>query len=221
MAISKTEFKNAFREVVSMEYEEIPADENSIDYCFSERFEKKMEKLIQSQKKAHWHYVNTAGKRVAVAALICLMLFTTACGIKPVREGMISFFTKVFDTFVQYFFEGDTSEVIVYEYQIKKLPEGFIQTGCFRTDLGITTVYENQEGSKIELDQSATQNIAVTFDAETSEYLNYNQGELQVDIYIGEGIKQAVWVKDTYMFVISVYGEIDIELMKEMILNVE
>ena len=221
MAISKAEFKNAFREVMAREYEEIPEEENSIAYCFSERFEKRMEKLIRSQKKSYWCYVNTAGKRVAVAALICLMLFTTACGIKPVREEMFSFFTKVFDTFVQYFFEGDTSNVITYEYQIKELPEGFVQTDYFRTDFSITTIYENQEGNKIELDQSATQNIAITFDAETRGYRNYSEGELKVDIYIGEGIKQAVWVKDTYMFVMSVYGEFDIELMKKMILNVE
>ena len=41
MAMSKDDFKNAFREVISSEFAHIPSDEDSIDYTFSERFNKK------------------------------------------------------------------------------------------------------------------------------------------------------------------------------------
>ena len=53
MSISREEFKAAFREVVSSEFAHIPTDESSIDFTFSEKFNKKMEKLIKSQRKSY------------------------------------------------------------------------------------------------------------------------------------------------------------------------
>ena len=38
MAISKAEFKQAFREVASLEFSHIPQDEKSINYNFSDKF---------------------------------------------------------------------------------------------------------------------------------------------------------------------------------------
>ena len=58
MAITKAEFKQAFREVVSLEFSHIPTDENSIQYTFSEKFNKRMEKLIKSQKKVYLHNIH-------------------------------------------------------------------------------------------------------------------------------------------------------------------
>ena len=60
MPISKAEFKEAFREVISSEFSNIPKNENEIDFVFSERFNKRMAKLITSQKKAYYHLINTA-----------------------------------------------------------------------------------------------------------------------------------------------------------------
>ena len=50
MGMSKDDLKRAFREVVSSEFAKIPFDENDIDITFSEKFNKKMEKLIKSQR---------------------------------------------------------------------------------------------------------------------------------------------------------------------------
>ena len=52
--MSREEFKSAFREVVSSEFAHIPTDESSIDFTFSEKFNKKMEKLIKSQRKSYY-----------------------------------------------------------------------------------------------------------------------------------------------------------------------
>ena len=74
MAMSKTDFKKAFREVVSSEFAHIPTDEDSIDFIFSEHFEKRMKKLIRSQKKMYYNFVNTVFKRVAIICVVLLSI---------------------------------------------------------------------------------------------------------------------------------------------------
>ena len=62
MGMSKDDFKRAFREVVSSEFANIPLDENNIDITFSEKFNKKMEKLIKSQRKSYYILINMTVK---------------------------------------------------------------------------------------------------------------------------------------------------------------
>lgn len=225
MAISKTEFKNAFREVVSMEYEEIPADENSIDYCFSERFEKRMEKLIQSQKKAQWHYVNTAGKRVAVAALICLMLFTTACGIKPVREAIAGFLQETYEKFIRYFGDGDAEGIsnnsISYEYRITMLPETFTEIEKIDCEILVTTVYENEAGEIIEFSQGMVDEDNYYLDNQRGKVYTITISGVETVIYDSATMKHAMWLKDGYYFHIAYYGTTEIEEISSMIESIE
>ena len=47
MAMTKKQFDDAFREVVSREYYNIPNNEYDINISFSENFEKKMRKLMR------------------------------------------------------------------------------------------------------------------------------------------------------------------------------
>ena len=58
--MSREEFKAAFREVVSSEFAQIPTDEDSIDFTFSEKFIKRMDKLIRAQRKSYYKFINTA-----------------------------------------------------------------------------------------------------------------------------------------------------------------
>lgn len=141
MAMSKSDFKKALREVVSLEFAHIPEDESSINYTFSERFNKKMEKLIKSQRKAYWGVINTATKRAAVIFIAILSLFTAAFSIKAIREPIVNFFIKIYETFTHYSFEGETTEFISKEYSITNLPEGFVKSEQTKSDISIITIY--------------------------------------------------------------------------------
>ena len=72
--MTRAEFNKAFRTVVSNEFASVP-QKDEINYVFSDRFEKRMEKLIKAEKSTCWHWFNTAGKRAAVitAALVCVI----------------------------------------------------------------------------------------------------------------------------------------------------
>ncbi len=76
MAMSKDEFKNAFREAVSKQYSHIPA-EDEIDFEFSEKFKKKMDKHIFTTKKSIWKFMNSTAKKVAIIVLIIILSSTS------------------------------------------------------------------------------------------------------------------------------------------------
>ena len=110
MAITVTDFKNAFREVVSEEFAHIPTDENSIAFTFSEHFNKQMEKLIKAQSKSSYIFLNTVYKRVASAFIILLTTIVTICSIKPLRDPTFDFFSGIYNSLNQNFFTDNSSD---------------------------------------------------------------------------------------------------------------
>ena len=80
--MTKAEFNEAFRKAMSDEFASVPKNEKEIDHVFSDRFEKRMKKLIKAEKSVGWHWVNTAGKRAAViaAALVCIFFIAFGVG---------------------------------------------------------------------------------------------------------------------------------------------
>lgn len=170
MSMSKSKFKNAFREVVSSEFAHIPCDEGSIDYTFSERFNKKMDKLIKAQRKSYYFLINTAAKRVAVIFVAFLTMFTASMSVKAIREPVINFVVEVYESFTRYFFDGDTTDNIDKVYTITDLPSGFTEFNKFENETNITTVYQNSNGNIIEFTQGISDNTTFNIDTENSIY---------------------------------------------------
>lgn len=221
MSMSKTDFKNAFREVVSSEFAHIPTDENSIDFTFSERFNKRMEKLIRSQKKPYWNIINTTTKRVAVIIVAIFTVFTATFSVKAIREPIVNFFTEVYESFTRYFFDGDIADTITKEYFISDLPDEYIETDKIVSEAAITTVYENNNGDKIKFRQQITLNGEHTFDSENKEKLVKKIDGLTIDFYVEDMIINAIWVKEEYSFRLTTYGDISVDEIESMIKSIQ
>ena len=221
MAMSKTDLKNAFREVVSSEFAHIPADENSIDFTFSERFNKRMEKLIRSQKKVYYNFVNTAYKRVAIICVVLLMMLTTACSVKAIREPIINFIKHVYESFTHYSFHGDTTDKITKEYTIK-IPVDFEQINKIQNDAIILTEYTNSSGDIIEFNQMTTEySIGYFVDNEQSNINTETVNGIEVKFKEWYNTKSAIWTQDGYVFVIDCYGNISFDTIKQMIESIK
>lgn len=82
--MTKSEYKNAFSEVITLEYVDIPADDNMIDYTFSNEFLNHMDKLLLRQKKIIWNIINVVRRNVAMVAIVSLTVFASACGITEI-----------------------------------------------------------------------------------------------------------------------------------------
>ena len=222
MPISKAEFKEAFREVISSEFSHIPKNENEIDFVFSDRFNKRMAKLINSQKKAYYYLINTAAKRVAIIFVLILTMFTAAFSVKAIREPIIEFVKQIYETFIHYSVDGDTTDKITKEYSLTQLPDGFNQTNIIKNDNSITTIYENTSGDIIEFSQMTTEiHLGYFLDNEEGNIHSEIIDDIKVEFKEWRDLKSAVLIKHGYVFMIDCYGEIDFDEIKQMITSIE
>ncbi len=221
MAMSKTDFKNAFREAVSSEFAHIPTDENCIDFTFSERFNKRMAKLIRSQKKVYYNFVNTAYKRVAIICVILLTMLTTACSVKAIREPIINFIKQVYESFTHYSFDGDITEKIAKEYTIK-ISDDFKQTNITKNEFFIAIEYTNSNGDIIEFKQmTAEYSTGYFVDNEQGETSTKTVDNIEVEYKKWYDTQTVIWTKDGYVFAIDCYGDIEYATIESMIKSLE
>lgn len=219
--MSKDEFKNAFREVISAEFSHIPCDEDSIDYTFSERFDKKMNKLIRTQRKPYYFLINTAAKKVAVIFVIFVTLTTASMSVKAIREPVVNFIVEVYESFTRYFFDGDTAKELKKEYVITELPTGFSQTSNDKTDISQTVILEDTNDNMIIFTQSVTENEIFDIDNQKETPKTENVNGIDIRIYTYEKDKFIFWSDNGYFFQITAYGDIDDETLIQMIKSIK
>lgn len=221
MAMSKDEFKNAFREVISAEFSHIPCDENSIDYTFSDRFNKKMNKLIKAQGKPYYFLINTAAKKVAVYFVIFVTLITASMSVKAIREPVVNFIVEIYESFTRYFFYGDTTDNIKKKYEISELPKGFSRFNAMETDTDFTVIYQDSENNSIIFTQSTTKSKIFDIDNQKEPPKTENINGIEIHIYIYEKDKFVFWSDNEYFFQITAYGDIDDEALIKMIKSIK
>ena len=210
MAITENQLKQALRDAVSAEFDAILSS-TQVEHVFSERFEKKMQKLIKHERSPLWHLTNTGAKRALIVALAAVMLLSCACAIKPVREYIAGFFTELHDTYYDIFFKKETA-VIEEEYYISSIPEGFelYEAGSFTSDAIITKRYINSKEDEIVFSQTITEYTFLTLDSEqgdVQEMLTINGRNIA--LYSSHNMLYAMWIEDGYLFELIVYGEYD------------
>lgn len=221
MAISKAELKQAFREVASMEFAEIPCSEEQIVFTFSKKFHKKMEKLIVRQQSAFWHMCNTMAKKTAVIVIVAVSLFVTLLSSEEIRASMLEWCANVYKEYMEYYFEGETTTKIKHEYQLTMVPDGFEVVYEQRDIESITTCYENEEGDAIEFQQYVTEGFRYVLDNENTTYSTVMIDGKEVKIYKYYELAGAMWIEDGYYLWLIYYGCEDLNIIKEMVRTIE
>lgn len=221
MAMTRAELNQAFREVASMEFADVPCNEEQIQFTFSDNFIKKMDKLIERQKKPYWEYVNTAKKRVAVVVIVFLFLFVTVFGFEEVRASMLQWCADVYNEYIYYYFEGETTKEIEHEYRLTMVPEGFEVVVDMRDSQNITICYENAEGDYIQFYQNTTEGYDYFVDNENGEWSTDIINNNEVKLFDYTSALGALWVEDGYAMFLCYYGCEDIEIIKEMVKTIE
>ncbi len=77
MSISFETFRSIYRECYSTEFKDVPENEDSINYTFSNRFTKRTERLIRRQKSIYWCLINRVWKIILIFVLVLSLL----CGV--------------------------------------------------------------------------------------------------------------------------------------------
>ncbi len=222
MSMSKVDFNNAFRIVISSEYLQIPCDEESIDYTFSKSFIKKMNKLIKLQSRGYYFLLNTAAKRAAAVLIVFLALCTVSMSVSAIRQPIVNLFFEIRSGFNEYYVEGDTVIIIEKRYSITELPAGYIQKDIMDTDISRFIVYENQSGDEIEFSQIISDGAVFHIDNEHCKQETIYIDDLKIDLYEWEWLKQVIWVEDCYVFCIN-FSDVNfsVEDIKKVIMSVK
>lgn len=222
MSMSREEFKAAFREVVSSEFAHIPTDESSIDFTFSEKFNKKMEKLIKSQRKPYWNFISTVSRRAAAIIVAIITLVTAAFSVKAIREPIIKFIKQVYESFTHYSFDGDTVEIITKEYTITQMLDGYEQFDKLTSENTIATTYKNKLGDTIIFTQMTTEySIGYFVDNESGEQYTETVDDIEIEFKEWYDTKTAIWANDGYVFSIDCIGNISFEDIKQIIRTIK
>ena len=224
MSMTRSEFNEIFRVVISEEFADIPP-ESEIQYEFSKEFLDKMQKLINGteddthkEQKKHRSYV--AIKRIVALAAALIVLFAGIMSVGAVREPVVNFIVKTYEGFKRVLFSGDSLAEIDHVYAFTEVPEGFVETQRISNKETNFVRYENSEtGVGIELSQSITTDYSFSLDSENGEIKTFDTNGKEVKIYCTESetLYRAFWAEDIYSMELIYSGETDTDELLRLI----
>ena len=224
--ILKTAFKRYFDEL----HPYCPDAESEIVWNFTEeyRFEQKMDKLISSQKKSYWKYVNTIGKKVAIILVILSVMFSTAMSVNAFREPVVEFIVKTYERFSSFFIDEDSAvesnevltDTIVTKMSPQTIPDDFLAAKNYSNDVMNIVTWKNGEDEYIEFYQYA----AVVATNINTENLSLNETSIDTTTlyyYSQDNMTSYFWYNNGYYFVLNIPEYFTIEEVENIIKSIK
>lgn len=219
MAISRDEFRQALRESVAQEFASLPPEEE-IDYTFSPRFERRMNRLIRGQHHTLWRRAGRSAKRVLLVAAVLLVFFGTASSPMPVYESLTGFEVTHTEEWDNFRIPNAETDLIERKYHFDTAPEGFtlilLNNDCHYIMYG----YKNELGEEITFTQHPTKNSLFSIDNEYGRLWNEKVGEHWVKFYKNDSFIIATWLHDGYLFDITYSNCAGTYTMEELIQSI-
>lgn len=203
MENSKELFIKAFMEAEQISNAQF-ADKN-VDITFSDSFEKKMNRLLEKDKKIRLSIRRNIRKGLLAAIIAIIIAFTGLMSVSATRTPFIEFIKKVFPQFNEITLSEESTppvDIIETEYTITNLPEEFEITDYQKDNYSVFTVWKNKTGEEIVL----FQNI---IDTEININNEYNYQELVInghEAYLNnyEFNSSLVWTNGNYWFRLNI-----------------
>lgn len=188
----------------------LPTDEELSHITFSEEFEKKMQKLINRQKKFYFTWFNTVGKRVAAIILVILLSFATITfSVKALREPVIRFFVETFEKFSNVIFVNEKSEQdIIVDFTFEKViptyfPEGYEFESDFEFDDAYQATYANSSNSVIIYSQQINADLILQANTENVTYQDITINDYPAIYYFNKGTGTVILSDEKYVFTVE------------------
>ena len=198
------ELENVFNENFNSD---IKALEGMKPHSFSERHNKKMNKLIKRQRKPYFKLICTAGRRAACVIVAVIVASASALSVKAIREAIFDFITNIFSDHSVVTTESGTEigypKIIENEYYISELPDDFIIGATIRNDVSINVSYFNDD--KYILFSQYTKSVyEETFDNEHTRFEKITDESGQEYLMIStEADISFIWDNGKYIFEIT------------------
>lgn len=210
MENSKELFIKAFMEAEQISNAEFMNTENK-DITFSKEFERKMDKLLKKDKRIHFSARRKIRKGLIAAIIAIIVAFTGLMSVSATRTPFIEFIKKVFPQFNEITLSEESTppvERIETEYTLTDLPEGFEIKEYQKDNLGVFTIWKNQNGKEIILIQDLLDSNFSIDTEHTYEELYIN--DYQAYYYAS----QLTWTDGVYWFTLGITNGDKTELIE-------
>lgn len=221
MENSKDLFVKAFMEAERLDNINLP-NEEEIDWNFSEKFERSMNKLIKKNDRIKLSTRRRIRKGLLAAIIAIIVLFTGLMSVSATRTPFIEFIKRIFPQFNEITISEESSppvETIETEYTLSDLPQGYVLDTYQSDDYSVFAIWKNDSSEEIFF----FQNI---LDTELNINNEYNYQELTIngqEAYLNEYEYNSslVWTNGIYWFRLNVPNELsdDILTMAENIIE--
>lgn len=209
MSLTKAEVRAAFREAAARSYAHVPSAEE-IDHVFSESFYRRMDALIEEERRGSWRLMSRQRRRtLVVAAILMAALLLTACS-PALREAVTEFVVSIYERFVDYGTKTELHAELETIYVLDPVPEGFELVSQTKHSTYYTeTVYHDEDGDILVLSQATFEDINGILDNEQGETLLIGEGNISILVYSSEMFTSVSWTVDGYYMKLLYYGQID------------
>lgn len=201
-------FIKAFLEAEALDNAKLKS-EDEIEWDFSTKFEKSMEKLIKKNNTIKISTRRNIRKGLLAAIVAIIVLFTGLMSVTATRTPFIEFVKKVFSQYNEITLNENSMspvERIETEYTLTDLPDDFEMTEYQKDDLVVMSKWENQTGEEIVLFQEILDpNLSIDTEHNFQE-LNINGFEAY--LMIAENNSVLSWTNGYYWFTLNVPNDL-------------
>lgn len=204
MENTKELFAKAFMEAERIDHNGLPG-EDKIEWYFSKKFEKSIDKLIRQNNRIQLSTRRTVTKSLLAAIVAVLILFTGLMSCAAIREPIVEFVKKVFPKYNEItLIESSIPPVDNFEieYTLTNLPEGYELKEYQKYHFKLFSVWENENNEEIVFSQNLLDS-SFTIDNEHG----YREFEINgFKAYLTEDTSGAflIWSDGYYWFTLNV-----------------
>lgn len=175
----------------------LPAPEEC-HHQFSAKFERKMKRLIYRTNHPIQHRIL---RSAASILLVILLGFSSVLAVSvEAREAVFGWVREQYESFYEYFFEGDPDEVESTTYYPGWMPDDYVYQTTLEIDGGEVLIFLNQEGAIAQFTYSTSpENMSFLLEEVECEHRVVSVNGINGDLYVpydNSLAREIVWVSN-------------------------
>lgn len=197
-------FRKAIAEALDPEYAAMIPEHG--EHIFSDKFERRMQKLIRRRRKPYYVLISTGLRRAACIVIMFLVVsFTTVMSVEALRKPFLDFLSSIFSdhTTIESVLDldGDYPETIEERYEITEGLEGFILENTTISSKSVLYYYRNpKDNTYLSFSQRTISNYMVDINTENSTFTIVSIGDISAIYYIDNfGYNNLIWNNGEYI----------------------
>lgn len=152
MTITNKElFINAFLEAEQITNKDY-LNKNDFNFEFSEKFDKKMKKLIAKESRISFNHRKRISRALIAAIIATVIMFTGLMSVSASRQKIIEFIETIFPQYTQVELSEEsapTPDTIETAYTLGYVPDGYELEQYNQDEVSVFAIWKNDNGDEI------------------------------------------------------------------------